>query len=560
VTALGLLFGLSYGLSFGDPWSNHPVYLLPGMAMARPGFLAHDWFVNQVYIPHGTFAWVVAGFDRLGILPWGLALGNVIAVAVVAVLAYRQISRTLQADSTVTWLFFGFMFLGIQHTESIGFTYFFSRSLQPSTVATVLLVAAVVAFLERRYLLSGLLLAAGGAFHVNLLILAILGFAGAQLLLGPTALLRRVVRQLFAPMIVLAFELPILLAVATDDYREEARHILVNMLYPLHYLPAREPSELVEFGGWQLLGFSVLAKVAKPEAYRSVRALYLSLALVVVAPLCVNLFLPVSFVTQLFPWRLAPLLNYLAALVIAAAACRMLLRDTDGSAFILETWRVVAAGVGALLVLAGAYEGHWTPGLMIRLMLFGGLALLWLQMVAKPGPDIVRALLSPSRRRCIQLLICAFLVGAWRNVHPQHFNVVRHDSAAPESQLYGWVRTTPLDAQFLVPPSLEQFRLLGHRAIVVDEKNPIIPSDVVAWYRRLEDVSGRPGFGSLPEAEAGYHEMTPERLDSLIRRYGVDYAVFRAHFPGNQLNWPVVYANDGFVVLDLGSREDRRQR
>ena len=81
VGLLGLAVGVSFGLSYGDPLSNHPLYLLDGLRRARPGLLSADWFLRDTYQYHVRFSMLVALADRLGGLPWFLALGNVLAVA-----------------------------------------------------------------------------------------------------------------------------------------------------------------------------------------------------------------------------------------------------------------------------------------------------------------------------------------------------------------------------------------------------------------------------------------------------------------------------------------------
>jgi hypothetical protein len=176
VVGCSLAIGLSFGLTYGGDLSNHSVYLLPGLRLARPGFLGGDWFATEVFIPHGPFEIVVALFDSLNILPWALAIANVLAIAFVAILAYRMVLRYSDDDALIAWLVFAFLFFGIHRAESFGQTYFFSSSLQPSTIATTFAVAAIYAFVRGRFFLSGVLLAIGGAFHVNYLVLFVLAF------------------------------------------------------------------------------------------------------------------------------------------------------------------------------------------------------------------------------------------------------------------------------------------------------------------------------------------------------------------------------------------------
>ncbi len=97
----------------------------------------------------------------------------------------------------------------------------------------------------------------------------------------------------------------------------------------------------------------------------------------------------------------------------------------------------------------------------------------------------------------------------------------------PEADMYAWIRAnTPKDAVFLTPPQLERFRLLGERAIVVDWKgSAYVPSELVEWYRRLEDVSGRKGFRRSDDLSDGYGDLDAARLDPLQKKYKFDYVV-----------------------------------
>ena len=110
---------------------------------------------------------------------------------------------------------------------------------------------------------------------------------------------------------------------------------------------------------------------------------------------------------------------------------------------------------------------------------------------------------------------------------------------------------TDSDATILSPPGLERFRLASERPIVVDWKaTPYAPGDMVEWYRRLEDVSGRHHFQTRDEVVQGYDTLDTARLDMLREKYHLSYAVVGRGREGS-LGRPVVYSNGGYVVLDL---------
>jgi hypothetical protein len=96
------------------------------------------------------------------------------------------------------------------------------------------------------------------------------------------------------------------------------------------------------------------------------------------------------------------------------------------------------------------------------------------------------------------------------------------------------------------------FRLLTQRAIIVDRKAlPIDARSLLAWYRRMEDVSGRPGFRQLSQAITGYDQMDAARLDNLVRTYQPDYVVLRDTEDARKLGAEIAYSDPWFVVVRL---------
>jgi hypothetical protein len=100
------------------------------------------------------------------------------------------------------------------------------------------------------------------------------------------------------------------------------------------------------------------------------------------------------------------------------------------------------------------------------------------------------------------------------------------------SELCGWLEAnTGVDDVLLTPPDEENIRFRCRRAIVVDWKAaPMKHSDLLAWYERIEAVSGRKPFKSAADLQ-GYSAMSHERLQALRQRFGFDYVVARRSAP-----------------------------
>src|SRR5207302_1884183 len=83
------------------------------------------------------------------------------------------------------------------------------------------------------------------------------------------------------------------------------------------------------------------------------------------------------------------------------------------------------------------------------------------------------------------------------------------ECGGPDCELFDWVaRATSVDAVFLVPPYHGWFRLIARRAVVADSQSPpLVPDELVAWYRRLCDMVGA--------ADVRTHELLETRWDAL---------------------------------------------
>ena len=90
-------------------------------------------------------------------------------------------------------------------------------------------------------------------------------------------------------------------------------------------------------------------------------------------------------------------------------------------------------------------------------------------------------------------------------------------------------------------------RRAGVSAAVRSLPRPL-PSELLEWYRRLCDVTGRRevrGVGDL----SGYAELDTKRLETLRSRYGVDLVVVRREHAERLRALARVYENAEYVVL-----------
>jgi hypothetical protein len=180
---------------------------------------------------------------------------------------------------------------------------------------------------------------------------------------------------------------------------------------------------------------------------------------------------------------------------------------------------------------------------------------------------VLRALLERAGRgakRTATLLRVGFLLSAllgtsavfgwaaWPRLErlEQNSNLLR-GMGAHDAELYAWVgANTSVDDRFLSPPAHEGFRYVAQRAVVVDWKaTPMLPSEVVEWHQRVQDVVGRPVKSGRDLA--GYAQLDVSRVRRLKGKYGFEFVLVQrgAHSRLSTLN--EVFSNSHWVIFDV---------
>ncbi len=163
-------------------------------------------------------------------------------------------------------------------------------------------------------------------------------------------------------------------------------------------------------------------------------------------------------------------------------------------------------------------------------------------MLATPR---VRALLPAA----IAVASLGVVLGARAStiVHPQ---VAVASYGADTDALFAWARSsTPVDAQFMTPPDLPAFRLLARRAIIADFKSPpLLPDEIVEWYRRLGREVGDPAVRDVPQTARLWAESTGAQLLARARELDAQYLVLDRTAALANLPRAPVFANATYAV------------
>jgi len=556
VALAAIAFAASYGLTYG--YDNQYVYFLKALTLTDHSVLRSDWFTFHTTQYHRVFAYLGAFLLLLNKQGWAVAITQFLLVLLGGLVIYRIVKRVAGATLSVAAFLLLLSILFITRTSSVGTSYLFDTILQPSTLGALGSIAGTLFFIEERWFASGVCLAVGGAFHANYLVLAYPIFGLAHLALGFKDLKHRLLLQ-FTPLLMITVALsPLLLAASHTKASPEAQEILFRVRSPHHYNPARYERNFMPFAAWQMIGIGSGWLLHKTANGRRLGAVLCGLMLTIWTGTLLTTFYDVPKVNQIFVWRFAPNADLLSQIFFACALAHALAKPSITRRYPGVAIGLVAAGMGVFGLFWRGKENAPIPNLMLGLL--GAVLLL---RVLDLGLDLLVRFV-PTRASLVgelkQLLIfCPLLLGAYQlyRVVPDKLETARAKSTllkedgGRNDELYRWLREkSPKDAIYLTPPDLEGARFLGQRAIVVDWKAvPLIPTELLEWYARLCDVTGREVKGSGDMA--GYRSIDPERLALIVSKYHPDYMVLRRGDERRFENLPVVYQNSGYSVLKI---------
>jgi len=543
---LAFLFGLGFGLNYAS--SNQLYYLLEPQRTLHPTLWTRDWLATQTHAYHPSYAWLATQLLRLS--PSGLAIAwaNVVAIGLGMLSLYSVVRTLLDRERTLAAFSLVLVFASVTRTLGPGMTYAFSEIFQPSTLGALGTLAAAAAFVVGRPLLSGLFLAFAGAFHVNYLVLCLIVFGVASLLADRERWFWRALCALGPPCLVLGFFLPFLLSSTDPKVSLAAQHIYQEMRAPHHYVVPNFAWDFAFWIGFQLLGAAALIGSARRgSAQRRLLALLVGSWLLVIPAALMSSVVVVRFVRQLFAWRICAVSELLAQAALAAALVSIFCEGRRALARFDRRARMLAAAGSLVLVLGSVVTGKWLTTLLVAVLSLVATAIAngWLGRAWARARDGL-----PSGWATAALLLTLLGVNVARGCRFVRYSNVLNGGDRSVTELCTWVgQHTAQDALLLTPPHEDDIRLHCQRAVVVDWMSPARPSEVLEWYARLEDVTGRHPFRSADDL-AGYEELNAERLTHLRERYGVNYAVVTR---GHELTFagPPLFTGQRFVVYAL---------
>jgi hypothetical protein len=552
-----LCFAAGYGFSFG--YDNQLVYFLKSLALVNRGLLHADWFTNHTTHYHRAFIYLGALLLKLDARGWAVAIAQFVCVSLGGLCLYRIVKRVAGAALAVPAFCLLLPMLFITRTSSVAASYLFDTILQPSTLGALGSIAGTWLFVEERWFESGVALAVGGLFHANYLVLAFPIFGLAHLSLGFRGLKQRLLQQ-FGPLVAATIAIsPLLLAASRGTPSADATEILFKIRSPHHYNPAHYERNFMPFAAWQMLGIGSGWLLHRSPDGRRLGAVLTGLLATIWTGTILTTLVDIPKVAQIFVWRFAPNADIACQILIACALAQVLARPSLSRAYPRVAIGLICAGLGIFGLFYRSKENAPLPRLLLA---YFGLALL--ARTLDLALDLGHRLLPKAGAGIAQLkrvlgfspwavALIAFYLYAPERVQEgfRRSTLLKDDEGRTNLDLYRWLReSSPRDAIYLTPPDLDGARFLGQRAIVVDWKAvPLIPSELLVWYERLCDVTGR-HLGSSGDL-AGYHAMDAARLALIEAKYHPDYLVLRRGGERRFATFPVVYQNGGYSVLKI---------
>jgi len=525
VIVVGLV-AAALALAYGSPYgtNNQVTYLLDPLSRTFPELYHRDWFVSEMHHYHIAFAWLTAplyALDADGAIAFGIAQ-LVTMVATYAVI-YKLVACTTERARLTTYLLFaGLLVLG--GARSLGGSYLFAGYLQPSSLAVLGWLVALVAWVRDRPLAAGLALGLGAVFHLNYAVLGVGMFGLAEL--SERRDLKRLAMLLGPSLVVVLVFLPAMIASSHATDGDVAMRVLVQFAFPVHFKPVRIRHDM-----WSLAGWLAVTWALRGPADRLWRFAISGMALVLGALLVASI-PPLLFVTRLFVWRIAPLPQLAGQLVAFASVRGLARRDAPRPSL----GRLVVLAIGLVAIVVNAFQRPVAnyPDVIVAVLIGCGVAIALRR-------EVVLAVLA--------IAVCGYALVSARTelARPMLFS-------SYEPQVSTWARTaTPTDAVFLVPPYRIEFRLMSRRAIVVDTKSPPMYLDeLVAWYRRLCAIADAPELVTLDEAGTRYDALAPDKLVHVARAFGAGYVLVQKTRTNTRLAARVAYEDAEDVVYELG--------
>jgi hypothetical protein len=537
VFAIGSLFALALGIRNGE--LDLYFYLMHGLHMADPSVLRHDWYTTQTIPHHVPWNYLVAAFQRVGILEGALVIGSFLMTLSFTTATYVAM-KAYMVEPLLAWTMMLLLYVST-FTRGIGDWYLLPTILEPFGIGGAALVIGVAFLVWERPLAAGIALGVCAFMHSHLAVLVTITLAITTVLQWHRLNRSYLVRLLLPYSLLAAPTLVEVVRFARAPGAKEAFKIFLTV-DPAHFAPWLVTKDtIIIFAACVLMAFA--GSTLRPVAHlpRYVVTMYLVAVSIVVASLLSSAFEWSQLIHRAMPWRLSSFVNLVGIAVGAAGLTSDNIFEWRGK------HRNAVAAVSLFVALSLLFIAG-TDRLKIATLVVLVIPFVTALGRVFPAGRLTGIAFDRLPHVFVIATLCAIGISEMRRSHLSF-----RPAAAARTELYQWIRQqTDRDALFAVPPDWKDFRLIAQRAIVADSAGaPFYPPDTIEWDHRLADLTGLDHTGSVEEVANGYRTMNTRRLHQLQERYGVTYFVTDSKMnavPG----MAIVYESGPFQVIHLG--------
>ena len=547
IIAISILFVAAvFGFNYGE--GNQNTYLIDGLIKIHPNLLLNDWLARETIHYHKAFSYLIILSSYFGNLAWNLAIINYLVIVLSLLFIYKIIRELKNGDNYFIFLMYLFLVV-LNRTNSVGDSYFFSGGLQPSTISSLLTIVAVYYFIRSEYFFSGLALGFAGLFHTNFLLLGFVYFGFAHLILGKENLLPRLLKQLSLSAVVLIPQLPFLIEMSSAENAKQAQYIFQYIRSPHHYVPLTYLSRFFAFYGWHIIAVTLtFFGIVKYKDGKNIISIYYSFLIIITIASLLTTIIFIPVISQLFFFRMAPFSIMLAQLISLIFVSQFLFNEKNTD-YKFPKFVIVFILFGLLLLIRGEYyRSKLIFFLFILFLVTISFLFIWQKYYIHRSPRHISNVIFKYFPTLILIIILSIY---FQDIFTTS-SLLNNFPGKNENELYKWVKTTPKNSKFLVPPDMENFRIHGQRAIVADWKStPVDPKGLLEWYKRIGDICGNYHVMSLEETDFGYSTMDLSRLKFLEKKYDSKYAVFYTNEFPDSSKFDIVFRDKMFIVYEL---------
>lgn len=499
-----------------------------------PTYMLNDWYVNvsRGFGPRTIFAYYMAFLSKLIGLPGAFFINYLIYIFLVIWSAFT-LSQMLFKDKYISLLTTLFVLFGA--TYGIGGNILITRDFSAPQLPLALIIAALVYMLQEKIYKSLILIVIAAYLH------PLLGWEGGALILGSWGihkiLNKEIKTKLYSVikiwLLFILATLPLFLTYFSEitDTAISNNQVLINILAysrnPHHYIsstwPVAEHTQYLLFLAFSFfIGYKLLPHLDQPVR-KIIKLIFIMTGLILLLNLFGFIFTEIMPIYQIVAAQVFRnnLFAYFLSAVILYGGSLILIKSGKLPHFLFP---VLFVFIQPLLSLKGKTDFL----ALLFLFLFG-----WLFF----------------RKKFIVSLFLLLVAFSLANYHiPLRFTSAANINPGL-TKLTDWANSQTLpDSIFIVPPEMEEFRLLANRTVVADWKAfPFQKSGMVEWYYRMCDIGNiqncQNGLIQRDAVVKGYLTLTENDVRRLADIYDADYLITTVKYPSlNQ-----VYTKDYYI-------------